>query len=218
MIAWGLLLICAAYLLGLASTGLRLDAGNATLPLASYGVLLLGLLGGIVMPQLWRLGPTRKQWFLAGMIGFIGAIYCVWRIPQPAADDISHFIPAHGNSFHSVLGTVVDIPQTTRSGKGKFWLQVRAVQDQAGQSVGAVGASRQDAGGKLYVTAPLGQVAGLYPGQWVQVSGKLYEPSPAEAPGEFDFRDYLARQGCFAGLSAKLVEAIPSQPSCANGL
>ncbi|MEM9537651.1 MAG: ComEC/Rec2 family competence protein, partial [Cyanobacteria bacterium P01_E01_bin.45] len=69
--------------------------------------------------------------------------------------------------------------------------------------------------GKLYVTynasssnADSAQsegdhIAELLPGQVVELHGYLYEPSGADNPGGLDFRDYLARKGAFAGLSAK---------------
>lgn len=217
MAAWGFLLACYAYILGLFSTGIRLGHWERLLPIASYSLLAMGLVCGFVIPRFWKLGPTRKQWFIAGIVGFIGAIYCVWSIPQPTENDISHFaVSFQQQSFHSVFGEVSSFPQKTRDGKAKFWLQAASVQDRSDPTSSY--APRNEASGKLYVKAPLAQVNGLYPGQVIKVSGKLYEPSPADVPGEFDFKQYLARQGCFAGLSAKYIDNVPNQGPPKRGL
>lgn len=213
MAPWGLL-ICGSYLLGLFSTGLTL--GSGFIPLTGYGILGLGIIGGLIVPQYWRMGPTRQQWLVAGLIGMLGTAYCIWRIPQPAPDDVSHFLNGQNPAgIYSVVGEVQNSPQLTRSGKGKFWLRVDSVQNRSKQ---ASYVSRQTASGKLYVTAPLDRVEGLYPGSLVKVSGRLYDPSPAKAPGEFDFKKYLAKQGCFAGLSAKYIDPIAVESSSQQGL
>jgi competence protein ComEC len=209
MNAWGIVVICCSYILGLLSTGLIVGPWDRPVPLASYGVLIAGLLASWFLPKFWRLGPTRRQWIIGGVVGLLGAAYCVARIPHPAVDDISQFAaPFDQASLYSVVGEVESFPQMTRSGKGKFWLQVEAVQD---KSEDAQFVTRQPASGKLYVTVRLDQVKGLYPGQTIKASGQLYAPSTAEKPGEFDFKQYLASQGCFAGLSAKFIDQIPTE-------
>ena len=62
--------------------------------------------------------------------------------------------------------------------------------------------------GKLYVTVPLLQATGLEPGQWIQVTGRLYVPTPPKNPGAFNFQAYLAREGSFAGLAGKRLERL----------
>jgi len=215
MADWGPLIIAVGYILGLASTEL-LDPLGGPLPLASYGVLLLGILGSFVGPKFWRLGPTRKQWLVASFIALVGAAYCVWRTPVPTGDDVSQFaVLFQENSFYSVYGELESSPQITRSGKGRFWLRAESAQNRDKQ---ADDKRQVKVSGKLYVTAPLDQVDGLYPGQAVKVTGKLYEPSEAEAPGEFDFRAYLASKGTFAGLSARYVDIEPSADPPQRGM
>lgn len=70
--------------------------------------------------------------------------------------------------------------------------------------------SRRPTSGKLYITANLEQSQNLYPGQALKITGRLYEPSGANTPEEFDFKAYLARQGSFAGLSAKYIDSLPN--------
>ncbi len=216
MADWGPLIIAVGYILGLASTGLLFTQLGGPVPLASYGVLLLGIAGSFIGPRYWRLGPTRKQWIAAGLLGLAGAAYCVWRTPVPASDDVSQFaVSFEERSFYSVYGELESSPQITRSGKGRFWLRSESAQNRDHQ---VPNKSPVDVSGKLYVTAPLDQVDGLYPGQSVKVTGKLYAPSEAEAPGEFDFRAYLARKGTFAGLSAKYVDSQPSAEPPQRGM
>ena len=62
--------------------------------------------------------------------------------------------------------------------------------------------------GKLYVTVPLLQATGLEPGQWIEVTGQLYVPTPPKNPGAFNFQAYLAREGSFAGLAGKQLERL----------
>ena len=207
MTSWGPIVVCFGYILGLLSTGI----GQPNQLMASCGLVILAIGCSIWLPKRWRLGPTRYQWLLAGIIGLVGAAYCLWRIPQPAVDDVSRHAP--GN--YSAYGEVLSLPQVNRSGKGKFWLETHGVQNRASD---AAFVSRQRASGKLYVTAPLKQTENLYPGQAVKVTGRLYEPSTAKQPGEFDFKAYLAKQGSFAGLSAKYIDGRPNTEQPQPGL
>ncbi|MEL6232425.1 MAG: ComEC/Rec2 family competence protein [Cyanobacteria bacterium J06627_3] len=209
MTSWGPLVICLGYILGLLSTGIGI--GDLNPPIASYGLLVVGLGCSICIPRRWRLGPTGRQWLLGGIIGLVGAVYCLWRIPQPAIDDVSRYTPGS----YSAYGEVISLPQVNRSGKGKFWLETHGLQNRA---KGADFVSRQPVSGKLYVTAPLEKTKNLYPGQVVGVTGRLYEPSTANAPGEFDFKAYLAKQGSFAGLSAKYIDKLPNTETSQPGL
>ncbi|NEQ55548.1 MAG: DUF4131 domain-containing protein, partial [Leptolyngbya sp. SIO3F4] len=209
MTPWGPIVICCGYILGLLSTGIAISQLNQSI--TSYGLLLLGIGFSIWIPRFWRLGPTGRQWLLAGIISVVGAVYCLWRIPHPAIDDVSQYAP--GN--YSAYGEVIALPQVNRSGKGKFWLKAHSIQNRAED---AAFISRQTASGKLYITAPLEQTEKLYPGQTIKVTGRLYEPSAAKAPGDFDFKAYLAKQGSFAGLSAKYIDELPNTDLPKQGL
>ncbi|MGD1858064.1 MAG: ComEC/Rec2 family competence protein [Leptolyngbyaceae cyanobacterium] len=209
MTAWGPLVVCCSYILGLLTTGIVI--GQSEQPVASYGLLLLGIGLSVWMPGRWRLGPTGRQWLLAGAIGLLGAFYCLWRIPQPAIDDVSQYAPGR----YSVYGEVISSPQLNRSGKRKFWLKTHGLQNRAKD---AAFVSRQPASGKVYITASLEQTDRLHPGELVKATGRLYEPSTAKIPGGFDFSAYLARQGSFAGFSADYIDTLPNTDSPKHGL
>ena len=125
MTPWGPIVIGFSYILGLLSTGIMF--GQAHQPVASYGLLALSIMLSFWMPRQWRLGPTGRQWLLAGVISLVGAAYCLWRIPQPAADDVSQYAPGS----YSAYGEIVSLPQINRSGKGKFWLDTPGIQNRA---------------------------------------------------------------------------------------
>ena len=92
MASWGLLLISLAYLIGLLATGITDAMILNTVSVAGCIVLVLSGMAGFLLPRLWCMGPTAKQWWIAGLVGLIGASYCVLKEPQPAANDISHFV------------------------------------------------------------------------------------------------------------------------------
>lgn len=152
---------------------------------------------------------TRKSllnsnwlWIIAGAIAFIASIYFQLRVPQPAANDISTIIPVDSESQAQVVtirGKVLSFPRKTRSERAQLWLKVA----QVSEIIGTDGSAnvQQDVTGKLYVTVPLLQATGIYPGELVAITGSLYKPSPATNPGGFDFSAYLARQGTFAGIT-----------------
>lgn len=209
MTPWVPIVIFISYMLGLLSTGLELGQSNQ--PIASYGLLIVGLGCSIWIPRVWRLGPTRRQWLMASLIAVLGAIYCLGRIPQPGPDDVSRYQPG----FYSAYGEITSLPQINRNGKEKFWLATYGIQNRE-QDADFV--SRRPTSGKLYVTAPLEQTKNLYPGQALKVTGRLYEPNSANIPGEFDFKAHLAKQGSFAGLSAKYIDVLPHGDNPKTGL
>ncbi|MEB3339196.1 ComEC/Rec2 family competence protein [Okeania sp.] len=156
--------------------------------------------------------PSRKNrrsrlnsnwlWITAGAIAFLASIYFQFRVPQPTTTDVSQIISVNGESQKQVVivrGKVLSLPRKTRSGKAQLWLKA----EQVSEIVGTDGSANvhQDVAGKLYVTVPLLQATGIYPGESVAITGSLYKPSPATNPGGFDFRAYLAREGSFAGVT-----------------
>ena len=209
MTPWGPIVIFLGYVLGLLSTGLT--PGSSNHPFVGYGLVIFSLVLSLWMPRHWRLGPTGRQWLLAGIIGLVGAAYCLWRIPQPAIDDVSRYAPGS----YSAYGEVISLPQVNRNGKGKFWLKTHGIQNRA---TDAEFVSRQPVTGKLYITAPLEKIENLYPGHSIKVNGRLYKPNTANKPGEFDFKAYLAKQGSFAGLSASYIDKLPNTDSSQPGL
>jgi len=149
--------------------------------------------------------PHPRILLIAGLIGLLATFYFQARVPQPEAKDISNFVPV-GNSKNQeqlviVRGDVASIPRLTRSGKGQFWLKAAQLSDVTNKK-GEEGASR-GVSGKLYVTVPILKSTGLYPNQQVEVTGVLYKPKPGLNPGAFDFKNYLQKQGAFAGLNGR---------------
>jgi competence protein ComEC len=220
---WGI-----AYLLGLLSTGMAW--GIWIMAAAAIGL-------AIALPRLYRKSPKRWVCLVAGAIAIAASFYLQIRTPQPTAQDISRWIPAESRFTPiTVQGVVETVPRQTRSGKAQVWLTVQQVdanaqpnsaQPNSAQPNSAQPAQAKQDGkasqraegklavgklavGKLYVTLPLLQATGLQPGLKVQITGSLYQPSPATNPGGFDFQQYLAREGCFAGLTGTQVE-IPAQ-------
>jgi competence protein ComEC len=205
MTSIGGLILSLAYILGLVSTGV---------PWGKFGFLALGVGTAVFLPRFWRTGPKRSLWLAAGLVGFLASLYFQVRLPQPAANDISKLVPVgEGKAQEEVVtveGKIASQPRLTRSGRSQFWLdatQFRAVQSNNDTPVDV----SRDVTGKLYVTAPLLQATGLYPGQAIAVTGVLYHPKTAGNPGGFDFRAYLAREGGFAGFKGRQI-TIGEQP------
>ncbi len=200
-------MLCLAYGLGLLLTGVSvqvwgISAGAIALP-------GLGLLAGAIAPRLWRTGPSATVWIIAGWVGLLAALYFQVRLPRPAETDISALLSnpdaaaEQTNLAVTVHGFIDTPPKQTRSGKLQLELVPFQVQqmDEANQPIRAAAVS-----GRLYVTLPLKLKTGLHPGQMLTVSGSLYRPKPASNPGGFDFRQYLAQRGMFAGLAGKTVD------------
>ncbi|MBE9140545.1 ComEC/Rec2 family competence protein [Nodosilinea sp. LEGE 07088] len=188
--------------------GLGLWAGVA---IAGLGALTAGEIAAGVLPARWPRGPSSSLWVMAGLLGLLAALNYGLRYPTPGPLDISHLL-AQGDTAGAqqiVWGRVQAMPRLTRSGQGQVWLltnQVRQL-DAQGNPLGAPGIAQ----GKLYITLPADQIEDLFPGQRVQVQGKLYEPSRPKNPNGFDFRAYLASQRCFAGLSGETMIAEKGQ-------
>ncbi|MEG4501698.1 ComEC/Rec2 family competence protein [Microcoleus sp. F10-C6] len=150
---------------------------------------------------------SKWVWAVAGLVAFLASFYFAVRSPQPAIDDISKLIPAGGNTQEvavTVRGRVVSTPRLTRSGRSQFWLETDLVSEINGGEGGAV--VNRPVSGKLYVTVPLLQATGLYADNTIAVVGSLYKPQPPSNPGAFDFQEYLAREGAFAGLKGRQID------------
>ena len=154
--------------------------------------------------------PHPRVWLIAGLVGLIASFYCQFRTPQPGSQDVSSFISSENNTNQAQLvvvrGEVVNTPRLTRSQRGQFWFQAKQL-DEVKNDRGPAGLPRVVTG-KLYVTVPILQATGLYPGQQITVTGMLYKPKPADNPGGFDFQKYLRQEGSFAGLIGKQVNLI----------
>jgi competence protein ComEC len=174
-------------------------------PLAGVAIAILGGGLGLVlgMPRLWRTGPRAKTWAIATLVTLVAVGYGQVRTPQPDAMDISQWVTTQSSQPVQVWGRIMDEPRLTRSQSVRFWLQtMEAARDQD---------QPEARRGKLYVTVPLLEGTALHLGQEVAIAGTLYRPQPAQIPGGFDFRAYLARQGSFAGLRGSTVDPLAAR-------
>lgn len=210
-------LLSLAYIFGLLSTAI-LGLPTQTISWQEYGLLaagicILGIISAIALPKFWRTGPQSRLWLLAAIIAALAPIYFQTRIPQPASNDISQFVRSNSGTVSeqvvTIQGKVNSAPRLTRSSKGQFWLE--ATQLNEVESSENTGAASKSVRGKLYVTVPLLQATGLYPGELVSVTGVLYKPKPALNPGAFDFNVYLTSSGAFAGFSGRQVSSFDEQ-------
>ncbi|NJO98439.1 MAG: DUF4131 domain-containing protein [Pleurocapsa sp. CRU_1_2] len=195
------IIIGLAYIIGLLSTSLMIDSTSGlTLKRLAMGSAILVALAafmaitlrvGFAIAQRRRstvaLKIKARVWIVAVMVAIFAVGYFQLRIPQPKYNDISYQIRESDRPLVHVRGTVLNEPRLNDRQRLKFWLKVVKVDDEV-------------VSGKLYATLPLLQGTGIYPGQQLSITGFLYLPSPPSNPQGFDFKQYLARQGIFAGI------------------
>lgn len=203
MMSWVTVVMAGAYLLGLLSTGVTEAKLLGGLSATGVGVLLLAGIASVTGPRHWRTGPTRQQWWTAGAIALVGASYCVAMSPQPDLTDVSRMLD---KQEMWVKGKVMEIPQTSRNNRGKFFVEAQFVRST--DSKGLFQAPRK-VSGKLYVTAPLSPSKQLYPGELIDLKGRLERIEEKEE--RTGFGDYLSRKGCFAKFQARWIEFLPNQ-------
>ena len=207
----GAALWCLGYIVGLLSLLLVYSSSLAVnwsdVTVLSLTLMVMGLIAALVMPRLWRMGPRFKPWLATGIIATVAVVHMQLRLPQPSPEDISHHTPTslanEPELIVTVAGKVTSLPTLTRSGRLRFWLQAQQFNEL--QAREGINYTFQPVEGKLYVTVPLLQGTGIYPGQQVKVTGSLYQPTPALNPGGFDFQAYLARRGAFCALKGQQI-------------
>jgi len=205
-------IFCLAYILGLLSTAVAWG---------SYGILALGIAAAIILSLGARIGyrntlltrfrQVKPRVCLAtGLVGFLATLYFQARIPQPAANDVSKFIPSADvrTQEQVVQGKVASTPRITRNQRGQFWLEATHLYIRDGTA-----SVSKEVTGNLYVTIPLLQATGLHQSQAIAVTGVLYKPKSAANPGSFDFQAYLAQEGAFAGLKGRKVSLLEPEQS-----
>ncbi|EDX71948.1 hypothetical protein MC7420_5092 [Coleofasciculus chthonoplastes PCC 7420] len=201
-------LLSGAYILALLSTAV-VGLPTRTVTWQEYSLLILSVIGigiicAIAFPRIWRTGPRPRLWLTASLIAVIALLYVQLRLPQPESNDISQFVSSSAQGqVVTIQGNVETVPRLTRSQKGQFWLEATQLTEL--ESNENRGTTTRGVTGKLYVTVPLLQSTGLFPGQTISVTGVLYKPKPAANPGGFDFATYLTKEGAFAGLSGRQV-------------
>ncbi len=192
-----IILICA-YIAGLSGANLiGISAeGVAVRQLAVLlgSLSLLAMLCAIALPK--PIG-RRRIWLGAALVAVLAVGYFQLRIPQPQQDDISNRVTASQSEAVAIGGTVLTEPRLNDNRRLKFVLEASKID------------RRERVSGKLYVTVPLLQGTGIYPGAEIELQGVLYLPRAASNPGGFDFKQYLARQGIFAGVRGLQVISVP---------
>ena len=196
------IILCLAYIVSLLSTNLFAFSSSGF-----TGQQLIWLTGGLISlsaiavladngfgskpPRLNALEIFKrayKQWLGIAIVAILAIAYFQVRIPQPQGNDISYQVTASDSEFVTVSGKVLTEPRLNDSQRLKFVFKASRIGD------------REQVSGKLYATLPLLQGTGIYPGQNLKLKGSLYLPQAAKTPSGFDFKQYLARQGIFAGI------------------
>ncbi len=236
MTSASVIVICLAYIVGLLMTAVPYGGyGLLGLGVAIAAIFSLPL---PVRFRNLRSKVKPAIWLTAGVMGLVASFYLQWRTPTPGPDDISQFLslvnPENQEQVATVSGKVLTTPSLTRSEKVRLWLKAthlqivvaeKEIKDEQNSSVDSYCSVAEEVSveepdtkllkydcqvsGKLYVTVPLLQGTARYPGQLLTVTGELYEPKAVANPGAFDFKAYLAKEGCFAGLAGRYITASP---------
>jgi competence protein ComEC len=191
-------LVCLSYFLGLLVSGITWTSFGVN-PI--FGALIvcsaLTAIAVIFLPIVWRRGPTGPQWLLLGLIALLASGYALWRFPQPSPTDISRLLNAPPRNPQTIvaIGTLTQGGGQNSQGKQQFWLTIDQVQRPPEKTF-------RPSTGKVYLTLPTAKTP-WQRCQKIRVTGKLYRPMQSTNPGSFNFADYLAKQGIFAGISGQ---------------
>jgi competence protein ComEC len=134
---------------------------------------------------------------MGGLIAIFAVVYLEIRTPYPSANDISHLLKNNVVNSIKITGSIISEIRLNRRENLQFWLEVK--------EFSLKNLPTEKSAGKLYVTLPNLAENQVYPGQKITVKGLLYRPRRANNPNAFDFANYLARQGAFAGLKGEII-------------
>ncbi|BCU12583.1 ComEC/Rec2 family competence protein [Microcystis aeruginosa] len=190
-----------AYILGLLSTGLvdfspQLNRWQEVV-IRIVILSLITLLTTIFIRRFWWQSPPRKIWLMGGLIAIFAVVYLEIRTPYPAGNDISHLLKNNVVNSIEITGSIISEIRLNRRENLQFWLEVK--------EFSLKNLPTEKSTGKLYVTLPNLAENEVYPGQEITIKGLLYRPRRANNPNAFDFANYLARQGAFAGLKGEII-------------
>ena len=190
-----------AYILGLLSTGLvdfspQLNRWQEVV-IRIVILSLITLLTTIFIRRFWWQSPPIKIWLMGGLIAIFAVVYLEIRTPYPSANDISHLLKNNVVNSIKITGSIISEIRLNRRENLQFWLEVK--------EFSLKNLPTEKSAGKLYVTLPNLAENQVYPGQKITVKGLLYRPRRANNPNAFDFANYLARQGAFAGLKGEII-------------
>ena len=190
-----------AYILGLLSTGLvdfspQLNRWQEVV-IRIVILSLITLLTTIFIRRFWWQSPPIKIWLMGGLIAIFAVVYLEIRTPYPSANDISHLLKNNVVNSIKITGSIISEIRLNRRENLQFWLEVK--------EFSLKNLPTEKSAGKLYVTLPNLAENQVYPGQEITIKGLLYRPRRANNPNAFDFANYLARQGAFAGLKGEII-------------
>ena len=190
-----------AYILGLLSTGLvdfspQLNRWQEVV-IRIVILSLITLLTTTFIRRFWWQSPPKQIWLIAGLIAIFAVVYLEIRTPYPSANDISHLLKNNVVNSIKITGNIISEIRLNRRENLQFWLEVK--------EFSLKNLPTEKSAGKLYVTLPNLAENQVYPGQKITVKGLLYRPRRANNPNAFDFANYLARQGAFAGLKGEII-------------
>ena len=192
------IIIGLAYIVGLLSTNLFGFSTSGFTPrqlaILATGLIMLAVISAVALRK--RTRTPYSIWVVAAIVAFLSVLYFQFRIPQPDFNDVSYQVTASESELITVTGKVLTEPRLNDRQRLKFQLEASRIYE--GETVS----------GKLYVTLPLLQGTGVYPGLKLNITGLLYLPKAANNPSSFDFKQYLARQGIFAGIQGREVTFI----------
>ncbi len=195
------IILCLAYIIGLISTNL-VAFPTSGFTLEQLFILAAGLIGLVLISAIaLRKSFKHHIWIGAAIVAILAILYFQLRIPQPNSNDLSYQVAASDSKLVTVTGKVLTEPRLNDRQRLKVWLQATEIND------------REPVSGKLYLTLPLLEGTGIYPGQQLKVKGMLYLPQAASNAGGFDFKQYLASQGIFAGMQGIKVTFEPQAES-----
>ncbi|MBE9089096.1 ComEC/Rec2 family competence protein [Microcystis aeruginosa LEGE 11464] len=190
-----------AYILGLLSTGLldfspQLNRWQEVV----IRIIILGLITLLTttfIRRFWWQSPPKQIWLIAGLIAIFAVVYLEIRTPYPSANDISHLLKNNVVNSIKITGNIISEIRLNRRENLQFWLEVKefSLKD----------LPTKKSTGKLYVTLPNLAENQVYPGQEITIKGLLYRPRRANNPNAFDFANYLALRGAFAGLKGEII-------------
>ncbi|TRU46852.1 MAG: ComEC/Rec2 family competence protein [Microcystis aeruginosa Ma_QC_Ch_20071001_S25] len=190
-----------AYILGLLSTGLvdfspQLNRWQEVV-IRIVILSLITLLTTIFIRRFWWQSPPIKIWLMGGLIAIFAVVYLEIRTPYLRANDISLLLKNNVVNSIKITGSIISEIRLNRRENLQFWLEVKEFT--------LKNLPTEKSAGKLYVTLPNLAENQVYPGQKITVKGLLYRPRRANNPNAFDFANYLARQGAFAGLKGEII-------------
>ncbi|MEL6495536.1 MAG: ComEC/Rec2 family competence protein [Cyanobacteria bacterium J06623_7] len=196
------IVLALTFILSLLSTN-WLDYGQLGWTKGQLSGLLILLIGTIVVSAIAISKTNRAPISIAIItlaVGMLGVVYFQLRTPLAQANDISYQVTENEASIGQVTGIVSSELRLNDSQRLKFWFEAKEI-------------NQETVTGKLYATLPLLQGTGIYPGQKLTLTGLLYLPQPANSPRNFDFQEYLAHRGSFAGIQGITASLESTPPS-----